>query len=145
MIYSPSHTPHQFSTSFFGIIPPLKCTRSVFMPCSRCLPGQVSVSQRHPQEMDGVGKIQSHFYIQLPSSSDGKESACKAEARFDPWVGEILWRREWQPTPVFLPGESHGRRSLVGYSSWGRRESDTTERPSTHSTLNYKSLEKCKK
>ena len=37
------------------------------------------------------------------------------------------WRRKWQPTPVFLPGESHGRRSLVGYSPWGRKESDTTE------------------
>ena len=37
------------------------------------------------------------------------------------------WRREWQPTPVFLPGESHGQRSLVGYSPWGCKESDTTE------------------
>ena len=37
------------------------------------------------------------------------------------------WRRKWQPTPVFLPGESHGQRSLVGYSPWGRKESDTTE------------------
>ena len=41
---------------------------------------------------------------------------------------KILWRRKWQSTPVFLPGESHGRRSLVGYSPWGRKESDTTER-----------------
>ena len=39
----------------------------------------------------------------------------------------LLWRRKWQPTPVFLPGKSHGRRSLVGYSPWGRKESDTTE------------------
>ena len=46
--------------------------------------------------------------------------------RFDPWVGKILWRRKWQPTPVFLPGKSHGW-SLVGYSPWGRKESDTTE------------------
>ena len=38
------------------------------------------------------------------------------------------WKRKWQPTPVFLPGESHGRRNLVGYSSRGRKESDTTER-----------------
>ena len=37
--------------------------------------------------------------------------------RFDPWVGKILWKRKWQPTPVFLPGESHGQRSLAGYSS----------------------------
>ena len=46
---------------------------------------------------------------------------------FDPWVGKILWRREWQPIPVFLPGESHGQRSLVGYSPWGHLEWDTTE------------------
>ena len=39
----------------------------------------------------------------------------------------MRWRRKWQPTPVFLPGESHGRRSLVGCSPWGRTESDTTE------------------
>ena len=45
---------------------------------------------------------------------------------FDPWVRKIPWRT-WQPTPVFLPGESHGQRSLVDYSPWGRRESDTTE------------------
>ena len=46
---------------------------------------------------------------------------------FDPWVGKIPWRREWQPTPVFLPGKSHGQKSLVGYRSWGHKESDTTE------------------
>ena len=48
--------------------------------------------------------------------------------RFSPWVGKISWRRKWQPTPVFLPGKTHGRRSLVGCSPWGRKESDTTER-----------------
>ena len=41
--------------------------------------------------------------------------------------GLIPWRRAWQPTPVFLPGESHGQRSLAGYSPWGRKESDTAE------------------
>ena len=39
----------------------------------------------------------------------------------------FYWRRKWQPTPVFLPGESHGQRSLGGCSPWGRTESDTTE------------------
>ena len=47
---------------------------------------------------------------------------------FSPWVGKIPWRRKWQPTPVLLLGESHGGRSLVGYSLWGCKESDTTER-----------------
>ena len=45
----------------------------------------------------------------------------------DPWGGKIPWRREWQPTPVFLPGKSHGQRSLEGYSPWGCKDSDTTE------------------
>ena len=40
---------------------------------------------------------------------------------FDPWVGKTPWRRKWQPTPVFLPGESRGQRSLVGYSPWGHK------------------------
>ena len=46
----------------------------------------------------------------------------------DPWVGKIPWRRKWHPTPVLLPETSHGRRSLVGYSPWGRKKSDATER-----------------
>ena len=46
---------------------------------------------------------------------------------FDPWVWKIPKRRAWQPTPVFLPGESHGRRSLVGYSPQGRKKSDVTK------------------
>ena len=45
--------------------------------------------------------------------------------RFDPWVGKIPWRRAWQPAPVFLPGESQGQRSLVGYGIWDHRELDT--------------------
>ena len=49
------------------------------------------------------------------------------ETQVPSWVGKIPWRRKWQPTPVLLPGESHGRRSLVGYSPWGRKESDMTE------------------
>ena len=74
----------------------------------------------------------------FPGYSDGKESACNAvHPRFDPWVGKIPWRREWQPTPVFLPGESHGQKSLAGYSPWGRKESDMAERL----TLPFSALE----
>ena len=46
---------------------------------------------------------------------------------FDFWVGNIPWRRKWQPTPVFLPGKSHGQRSLGDCSPWGGKEWDTTE------------------
>ena len=50
----------------------------------------------------------------------GKESACQCRRRgFDPWVRKIPWRRKWLPTPVFLPGESHGDRSMTGYQSTG--------------------------
>ena len=52
----------------------------------------------------------------------GKESACQCRrCGFDLWVGKIPWRRKQQPTPVFLPGEFHGQRSLVGYSSWSHK------------------------
>ena len=60
---------------------------------------------------------------------------------------EIPWRRKWQSTPVFLPGESHGRRSLVGYSPRGRKESDTTERlhlTSPHGILWWVGTESCR-
>ena len=46
---------------------------------------------------------------------------------FNPWVGKILWRREWQPTPVFLLGKLHGQKSLAGYSPWGHKELEMTE------------------
>ena len=46
---------------------------------------------------------------------------------FNPWVRKIPWRREWQPTPVFLPRKSHGQKSLAGYSLWGHKELDMTE------------------
>ena len=61
-----------------------------------------------------------------------KNSTCQCRRckrhRFSPWVEVIPWSMQWQPTPVLLSGESHGQRSLVGYSPWGRKESDTTER-----------------
>ena len=58
----------------------------------------------------------------------GEESACQSRScGFDPRNGQIPWRRAWQPTPVFLPGESHGQRSLVGYSPWGCKQSDTNQ------------------
>ena len=53
------------------------------------------------------------------------DPACQRE--FNPWVGKISWRREWQPTPVFLPGKPHGQRSLGDYSPWGHKELDITE------------------
>ena len=66
----------------------------------------------------------------FPGGSAGKESACNAGdeggGEFDPWVGKIPLQEGMQPTPVFLPGESRGQRSLMGCRLWGRTESDTT-------------------
>ena len=64
------------------------------------------------------------YYMWLPRWLNGKESTCRCKDTghgFDPWVGKIPWRRAWQPAPVFLPGESHELRSLVGYSPEGHR------------------------
>ena len=59
----------------------------------------------------------------FPAGAHGKEPVCQCRRpkrlRFDPWVGKIPWRRKWQPMPVFLPGESHGQRSLAGYTAHG--------------------------
>jgi len=67
----------------------------------------------------------------FPGGSDGKEPVCQCrrckKCGLDTWVGKIPWNRNWQPTPVFMPGESHGQRNLAGYSSWGQKESDMTE------------------
>ena len=67
----------------------------------------------------------------FPGGATGKEPAyqCRRHNRvgFDPWVRKIPWRREWQTTSVFLPGESQGQRSLVGYGPQGHKESDMTK------------------
>ena len=61
------------------------------------------------------------FSTDFPGGASSKEPACQCRrpkrCGFDPWVGKIPWRRVGQPSPVFLPGESHGQKSLVGYSS----------------------------
>ena len=72
-----------------------------------------------------------HFKIRLPSKRNWasqvarwKEFTCQCRRRgFNLCAGKIPWRRKWQSTPALLPGKSHGRRSLIGYSPWGRKES----------------------
>ena len=64
----------------------------------------------------------------FPGSPSGEESTCNVgDLGSIPGFGRMPWRRKWQPTPVFLPRESHGQRSLVDYSPWGHKELDTTE------------------
>ena len=85
----------------------------------------------------------------LPGRASGKESAYhyrrRKRCRFDPWVGKIPWRRKWQPTPVFLPGELHGQKSQGGCSPCGHRESDMTEHTHTHTHTHMKIRQKIKK
>ena len=69
-----------------------------------------------------------YWSIGFPGGANGKEPACQCRRNgFYLWVEKIPWRRQWQPTPVSLPGESHGQRSLESYSPWDSTESDTTE------------------
>ena len=108
------------------------------MPCRRAwqpnpifLPGEshgqrslVGYSPWSLKEPDTTERLSTHTLLfGLPRCQGGKESACQyRRRRFDPLVGKIPWRRKWQPSPVFLPGKSHGQRSLAGYSSWGCKE-----------------------
>ena len=77
----------------------------------------------------------------FPNGTRGEESTCQCKRhtrhRFDPWIGKIPWRKKWQPSPVFLPGEPHGHRSLASYSLWSQRELDMPEQltPSQASNL----------
>ena len=72
-----------------------------------------------------------YFYWEFPDRAVVKKLPLIARRRkrfgFNPWVEKIPWSRKWQPTPEFLPGESYGQRSLVGYSPRGRKESDRIE------------------
>ena len=68
------------------------------------------------------------YMYRLPLWLSNKESACNAgdcldcrRHQFNPWVRKIPWRRNWKPIPVFLPGKSHGQRSLADYNPWGRK------------------------
>ena len=74
----------------------------------------------------------------LPRWHSGKESACQCRRHkrcgFNPWIGKIPCGRKWQPAPAFLPGKLHGQGSLPGYSPWGHKELNTTDRErNTHS------------
>ena len=67
----------------------------------------------------------------FPVGSVVKNPSAKKEMLFDPRVQKIPWSRKWQPTQVFLPGKSHGQRSLAGYRPWHHKESHMTEQLST--------------
>ena len=96
--------------------------------------------RRHAYKIWGWFKAnEDTFYFLMPFSlslwtslvtQTVKRLSTMWETRVRSLCQEVPWRRKWQSTPVLLPGKSHGQRSLVGYSPWGRKESDTTERSS---------------
>ena len=68
-----------------------------------------------------------HPLLGFPGGASGKKPTCQCRrCGFNPWLGKIPWRRAWQITLVFLPGDSHRQRSLADYSPWGHKESDMT-------------------
>ena len=116
----------------------------VVFPFPRGTPGIKCDSQRVQRGRPGKFLVEMPFktwlyilaYKGLPRWSSVKESTCQCRRlRFNPWVGKIPWRRKWQPTPVFLPGESHRLRSWAGYSPWDCKELDRTEHTHTHTVI----------
>ena len=100
-------------------------------PASSCILGSFCFTSIFPNRWLHVNSHLASASLTLRKASRWlrRGSVCPQCGRpgFDPWVGNIPWRRKWQPTPVLLPGKFHRLRSLVGYSPWGRKESDTTE------------------
>ena len=79
----------------------------------------------------GHAELDTTERLLLSGGTSGKDPTCQCggckRCSIDPWIGKISWRRAWQPPPVFLPGEFHGQRGLVGYHPRGCKESNTTE------------------
>ena len=119
---------------------------------SQCQHGSGAQLHRHSEQLASPLLLQGHIPLPLPRTAfiryfivhfyntagrkNGRLSWWLRRQRiclqcrrpgFDPWVNKVPWRREWQPTLVFLPGEIHAQRSLVGYSPWGHKTWDMTQ------------------
>ena len=101
-------------------------------PLGVCHPGQIGL-EMNLTSVSSCSLLPA--VLGFPGGSAVKQSACQCRRHeFDPWVRKIPWRRKWQPTPTFLPGNIHGQSSLVGYSPWGRKVLDTTWRLNNNTT-----------
>ena len=84
--------------------------------------GQRSLAGYSPWGRRVKNDYHTQYLAGFPGGASGKEPDCQCRRlQFDSWVGKIVWRKEWQPAPVFWPGESHGQRSLTGYSPWDHK------------------------
>ena len=129
MVFEPSNS--DWTVTSFSVSPCYRETMelpSLHIHTDQCLPKK----KKNPLWYISV-YILSGFW----GGVSGKEPTCQCRRckrlRFNPWVRKIPWRRVRQPTKVFLPGKFYGQRSLVGYSPWGHKESDTTESDLAHS------------
>ena len=96
-------------------------------PCLSCCLGLCTKTRPSPVPGAVVSAGVNKYINWASLVLSGKASACQRRRHgFNLWVGVIPWRRKWQPSQVFLPGKSHGQRSLAGYSPWGHNESDVT-------------------
>ena len=93
--------------------------------CNAGDPSSIPGSRRSPG--DGIGYPLQYSWASLVAQTVNNHLLCR-RPRFNPWVQKIPWWRAWQPTPVFLPGKSPRTEEPGGYSPWGRKESNTTER-----------------
>ena len=111
-------------------LPILRYTLPSCIGVCRYIHGALPIQKAHLSS--GVQRFYLGFVEGIPVCTNGKESTCQCRRHrrlgFDPWVRKIPWRSKWQPTPVFLPGKSHGQRSQAFYSQWGCKELDMTER-----------------
>ena len=96
--------------------------KTLFLPCwaSNMFNGSESILLPSQFSHFFVGFLLIFIYLAASGLSCSTQDLC--------CIMQDLWRRQWHPTPLLLPGKSHGQRSLVGCSPWGREESDTTER-----------------
>ena len=97
--------------------------------------GDHGVSRVLPEEGDGFSDTSGEVDLRKeweqlsPNMARKKGNQMEVnEVVFEPWVRKIAWRREWEPAPVFLPGEFNRQRRLTGHSPWDRKELDMTER-----------------
>ena len=94
-----------------------------------------TIARRNREGEEEQG-LRSREKRKVKSLYSGKESPWRCKrCRFDPWVGKMPWSRKWQPSQVFLPRKFHGQRSLVGYSTWGYKDSEVSEHTGTKSII----------
>ena len=128
----------------FWSVPSLLCSSSskkVSLTGAQWPWGSRDDGERWVEREQGLDRQQSKYQLLISSSMKQvsgflfveicgvrRESTCNAgDLGSIPWSGRSLWRREWQPTSIFLPGEFHGQRNLAGSSPWGRKALEPTE------------------